>query len=147
MGESHNHLVALSTDPRPSATIAGLPQPTRTIRVLIVDDAPAFRRVARELLARRGYAVVGEADCAAAALDLCEQLVPDAVLLDVRLPDGTGFQVSALLTVRDDAPAVLLVSAEDDLGSYPLVDQSGARGLVAKAHLAAIDLTTFWPSP
>lgn len=114
---------------------------------MIVDDAPAFRQVARELLARRGYAVVGEADCAAAALDLCEQLVPDAVLLDVRLPDGTGFQVSALLTVRDDAPAVLLVSAEADLGSYALVDRSGARGLVAKAHLAATDLTTFWPSP
>jgi two-component system chemotaxis response regulator CheY len=114
---------------------------------LIVDDAPSFRRVARELLERRGYEVVGEADCAAAALDLCEQLVPDAVLLDVRLPDGTGFQVSALLTVRDDAPAVLLVSAQTDLRSYALVDQSGARGLVAKAHLAAIDLTTFWPSP
>ncbi len=114
---------------------------------MIVDDAPSFRRVARALLERRGYAVVGEADCAATALELCDQLVPDAVLLDVRLPDGTGFQVSPLLTVRDDPPAVLLVSAEDDLRSYALVDQSGARGLVAKAHLAAIDLTTFWPSP
>ncbi len=71
----------------------------------------------------------------------------ESQLLDVRLPDGTGFQVSALLTVRDGAPAVPLVSAETDLRSYALVDQSGARGLVAKAHLAAIDLTTFWPSP
>jgi DNA-binding NarL/FixJ family response regulator len=114
---------------------------------LIVDDAPSFRRVARELLERRGYAVVGEADSAAAALDLCDELVPDAVLLDVRLPDGTGFQVSALLSVRQDAPAVLLVSADEDLRSYALVDQSGARGLVAKAQLAAIDLATFWPSP
>jgi len=124
-----------------------LPKRTTTIRVLIVDDAPSFRRVARELLERRGYAVVGEADSAAAALDLCDELVPDAVLLDVRLPDGTGFQVSALLSVRQDAPAVLLVSADEDLRSYALVDQSGARGLVAKAQLAAIDLATFWPSP
>jgi DNA-binding NarL/FixJ family response regulator len=114
---------------------------------LIVDDASAFRRVARELLERRGYAVVGEADTAAAALVLCDELVPDAVLLDVRLPDGTGFQVSAQLMVREDAPAVLLVSADEDLRSYALVDQSGARGLVAKAQLAAIDLATFWPSP
>ncbi len=114
---------------------------------MIVDDAPAFRRVARELLERRGYAVVGEADSAAGALDLFDELVPDAVLLDVRLPDGTGFQVSALLTVREDAPAVLLVSADEDLRSYALVDQSGARGLVAKAQLAAIDLSTFWPTP
>lgn len=124
-----------------------MPKRTTTIRVLIVDDAPSFRRVARELLERRGYAVVGEADSAAAALDLCDELVPDAVLLDVRLPDGTGFQVSALLSVRQDAPAVLLVSADEDLRSYALVDQSGARGLVAKAQLAAIDLATFWPSP
>ena len=63
------------------------------------------------------------------------------------LPDRTGFQVSALLSVRQDAPAVLLVSADEDLRSYALVDQSGARGLVAKAQLAAIDLATFWPSP
>jgi hypothetical protein len=55
--------------------------------------------------------------------------------------------VSAVLAVGDDAPAVLLVSAEDDLKSYSLVEVSGARGLVSRAHLAAIDLTTFWPSP
>ena len=39
-------------------------------RVVIVDDHAGFRRVARELLGLRGYAVVGEAGCAAEALDL-----------------------------------------------------------------------------
>jgi two-component system CitB family response regulator len=91
--------------------------------------------------------VVGEADCAAAAIDLAEQLAPDAVLLDVWLPDATGFQVSARLTGGDRAPAVLLISAEVDLTTLALSEESGARGLVGKAQLAATDLSTFWPNP
>lgn len=115
--------------------------------VLIVDDAPAFRDVARQLLERRGYVVVGEADCAAQALKLADELCPDAVLLDIRLPDGTGFQVSAALARRDPAPAVLLTSTETNVPSYALMEHSRARGFVGKTQLASTDLTRFWPSP
>jgi PleD family two-component response regulator len=59
-------------------------------RVLIVDDAPVFRQVARELLERRGYTVVGEAGSAASAVDAVEWLAPDAVLLDVGCPIAAG---------------------------------------------------------
>jgi hypothetical protein len=44
------------------------------VRVLIVDDSAPFRRAARDLLRRRGYVVVGEAGCAAAALEAAERL-------------------------------------------------------------------------
>jgi DNA-binding NarL/FixJ family response regulator len=115
--------------------------------VLIIDDAQCFRRVARELLERRGYAVVGEADCAATALALAACLMPDAVLLDVRLPDANGFALSAVLAECDPPPAVLLVTIEPDLGSYGLLDRCGARGLVAKQALASTDLSCFWPGP
>jgi DNA-binding NarL/FixJ family response regulator len=117
----------------------------KDIRVLIVDDAPSFRRAARALLERRGYTVVGEADCCAAALDLVGRLAPDAVLLDVQLPDGNGYQLSAVLTDGARGPAVLLVSAAADLRGYALVEQCGARGLVDKADLAQTDLAEFWP--
>jgi DNA-binding NarL/FixJ family response regulator len=66
--------------------------------VLIVDDQPVFRRAAHELLEARGYAVVGEAGCAAAALQAAKQLEPDAVLLDVRLGDESGHEVARALT-------------------------------------------------
>ena len=46
-------------------------------RVLIVDDHAWFRTVARELLEARGYAVVGEAGCAATALEATERLATD----------------------------------------------------------------------
>ena len=66
-------------------------------RVLIVDDQPLFRRVAREVLDARGYTVVGEASCAASALEAAERLGPDAVLLDVRLGDDSGYAVARAL--------------------------------------------------
>jgi CheY-like chemotaxis protein len=56
--------------------------------VLIVDDDSQFRRIAAELLAGRGYRVIGEAGSAAEGLALASALRPDAVLLDIQLPDG-----------------------------------------------------------
>ena len=114
-------------------------------RVLIVDDAPIFREVARELLERRGYAVVGEADCAASALDASSRLGPDAVLTDIRLPDGDGFELCAALTRADPELAVLLVSADRVPPSAARVQASGARGFVLKSSLAGADFERFWP--
>ena len=102
--------------------------------VLIVDDAAVISRLARELLKRRGYTVVAEADCATTALSLADALTPDAVLLDVRLPDADGFDVAAAMT------------ADPQLSHYAMLEQSGARGIVAKADLAGTDLHAFWPA-
>jgi DNA-binding NarL/FixJ family response regulator len=115
-------------------------------RVLIVDDAPVFREVARELLERRGYAVVGEAHSAASAIDLNARLRPDAVLMDIRLPDGDGFELCADLVRADPDLAVLLVSADRAAPSPARVAASGARGFVLKSRLATADLEQFWPS-
>ena len=114
-----------------------------SVRVLIVDDSGPFREAARRLLERRGYQVVGEADSAAAGFNAVERLKPDAVLLDVRLPDGSGLDLCALLTRDDEAPAVLLVSGNGDLDSNR-AKARGARDLVAKTELAHIDLQRIW---
>ena len=113
------------------------------MRVLIVDDSGPFRGAARRLLERRGYQVVGEADSAAAGFNAVERLKPDAVLLDVRLPDGSGLDLCALLTRDDDAPAVLLVSGHGYLDSAQAKTR-GARDLVAKTELAHVDLDRVW---
>jgi CheY-like chemotaxis protein len=119
------------------------------VTVLIVDDAAVIRRLARDLLERRGYTVVAEADCAATALTLADSLMPDAVLLDVGLPDADGFEVAAALTAASasGSPAVLLMTADPQLAYYAMMEGSGARGLVAKTDLAATDLDAFWPAP
>jgi DNA-binding NarL/FixJ family response regulator len=114
-------------------------------RVLIVDDSPCFRRAARALLERRGYEVVGEAGRADAAVEAVAELAPDAVLLDVVLPDGTGFGVCSAITATRPAPAVLLVSSEDFGVCFGLAEQCGARGFVLKSRLGQCDLSNFWP--
>ena len=113
--------------------------------MLIVDDQPVFRRVARELLEARGYAVAGEATGAAEALAAAERLAPDAVLLDVRLGDESGHELARALSRLDCAPAVLLVSALDDGEGEERASACGARGFLPKAVLAVTDLAHFWP--
>jgi len=81
--------------------------------VLIIDDHAPFRAAARELLERRGFTVVGEADGAKAGLEAAEAVAPEAVVLDVQLPDGNGIDVCKALTEANPTLAVLLVSADE----------------------------------
>jgi DNA-binding NarL/FixJ family response regulator len=105
-------------------------------RVLIVDDHPPFRTVARELLERAGYTVTGEAGDAAEALAAVAAQAPDAVLLDVQLPGDDGFSVAAALAARG-GPVVVLVSSReaDDYGAR--IADCGARGFISKSKLSA----------
>jgi DNA-binding NarL/FixJ family response regulator len=114
-----------------------------SLRVLIVDDSPPFREAARAVLEARGYEVAGEADSARAAIDCARRLLPDAVLLDIDLPDGNGFGVCAGLMQCNPPPAVLLTSA-DDLRADPRVERSGAMGFLPKQQLARARLAEFW---
>lgn len=114
------------------------------MRVLIVDDAGVFRAVARELLARRGYVVAGEAACARDALALAERTAPDAALVDVSLGEDDGFALTRQLTQGRPGLAVLITSASVDQGFHERAAASGARGYVPKSELAAADLSAFW---
>jgi DNA-binding NarL/FixJ family response regulator len=105
--------------------------------VLIVDDHPSFRSLARAILEAEGFDVVGEAEDASGALDLAEALAPDVVLLDIALPDGDGIELTPRLRVADGRrPTVVLVSSRDrsDYGSS--LDTCGAAGFIPKDELS-----------
>src|SRR3954452_25469269 len=91
---------------------------SQPLRVLIIDDHAAFRAAARELLERRGFAVVAEADGAKAGLEAAAAVAPDAVLLDVSLPDANGIDICRALTEADPGITVLLVSADPGHGRW-----------------------------
>jgi len=126
---------------------ARLESASARVGVLIVDDAPAFRAAARDLLLSRGYAIAGEAADAQEALAVMERSAPDAVLLDVRLGGEDGFALAARLTALWPAVAVLLTSATRDERYHRLATLNGARGFVPKQDLARADLAAFWPRP
>ncbi len=105
--------------------------------VLIVDDHPSFRASARAILEADGFEVVGEAADGASALTAIGELRPELVLLDIQLPDMTGFDVCAALeSWNGSAPAVILVSSRDVSDYGELVASSRARGFVPKAELS-----------
>jgi DNA-binding NarL/FixJ family response regulator len=102
------------------------------VSVLIVDDHPTFRRFARQLLEQAGFAVVGEAEDCASGLEAARKLQPQAILLDILLPDGSGLDVAATLAERYEAAAVVLTSSRSaaDLGAA--LDETPARGFIPK---------------
>jgi DNA-binding NarL/FixJ family response regulator len=102
--------------------------------VLIVDDHPSFRASARAILEEDGYEVVAEAADGSTALALLRQLRPDVVLLDVQLPDMTGFDVCEECGDLERT-AIVLTSSRDAADYDGLLESSGARGFIPKAEL------------
>jgi DNA-binding NarL/FixJ family response regulator len=106
---------------------------TQPISVLIVDDHPVVRRGLRVLLeVQDGIEVAGEAGDGAAALVLAAELVPDVILLDLKLPGMDGIAVLGELRARDNAARVLVLTSATEPASASLAVRSGASGVVYK---------------
>lgn len=103
------------------------------IRVLIVDDHAVVRLGLRSLLSHaNGFRVVGEAGSMAESMSLVSQTRPDVVLMDVRLPDGSG--VEACRRIKHDHPdtrVVMLTSYSDEEAIVGAV-MAGASGYLLK---------------
>jgi len=104
--------------------------------VLIVDDHPSFRASARAVLEEEGFDVVGEASDGASALQAARELMPDVVLLDVQLPDASGFDICEFLCGDGPWPRIVLVSSRDAADYNGLIQASHARGFISKADLS-----------
>jgi DNA-binding NarL/FixJ family response regulator len=110
---------------------------TQDIRVLVVDDDVPTRVGVRTILSSEpDIEVVGEAGTAGEAINLCHQLRPDVVLMDVRLPDDDGISATRqiLKDVRDGlrAPRVVVLTTFD-YDEYVFRSlQAGASGFLLK---------------
>jgi two-component system response regulator AlgR len=86
-----------------------------SLRVLIVDDEPPARERLRSMLVEfGGFDIVGDAGNGAQALELVDTLLPDIVLLDVRMPGIDGLEVARQLATFEEPPAVIFTTAFDE---------------------------------
>ncbi len=112
--------------------------------MLVVDDQQLFRDVAREVVeATPGLELAGEAACAESALIAVDELIPELVILDVRMPGMGGVELAHVLLERSSPPAVLLVSAQPPPPSIPALEGGGVA-FVAKERLCPTVLRQVW---
>ncbi len=101
-------------------------------RILIVDDDRSIRRTLEKFLGGEGYDVVTAQDAPGAITAVAGTTSLDLILLDLGLPGGSGFDVLSALAGRPHAPAVVVVTARDDMQSTVKAIQLGAYEYVVK---------------
>lgn len=105
----------------------------KRIKVVLVEDSEVVRMGLTALLGTEPrLQIVGEAGSVAVGIETCTRVRPDVVLLDLRLPDGTGFEACRrILQLLPDTRVLILTSAVSDA----MVDEairSGAHGYLLK---------------
>ncbi|ANQ86659.1 putative bifunctional diguanylate cyclase/phosphodiesterase [Azoarcus olearius] len=112
------------------------PAPELVCRILVVDDDPALRQSLPRALARNGRKF-SESDTVAGAIALLEREPFDLVLLDYRLPDGTGLAVLDWLAQHQREEAVIMISGEDALDAAIGALRGGADDYLRKPYHVA----------
>jgi len=105
------------------------------IQILLVDDSELVRRGIKTVLSTHSeppMQVIGEANSVATAVSECARLKPDVVLLDIRLPDGSGLDACRQILQRQpDTKIIVLTSYSNDNFVYEAVT-CGAQGYLMK---------------
>ncbi|MFV0462529.1 MAG: response regulator [Nostocoides sp.] len=110
---------------------------SESVTVMIVDDHPMWLEAVGRDLTGAGFTVIATAQSVAAAGARARAVHPDIVLMDMRLPDGTGTEGTRAVLAGSPGSAVLILSAsserEDVLGAI----KAGASGYLVKSASAA----------
>ena len=120
----------MADDQGPARPVSGV---VGTIRVMICDDHALFRRgLSMVLETEDGIEVVGEAEDGEEAIRKAEELVPDVVLMDVRMPGINGIEATKAITEALPATTVLMLTVSDDEDDLFAAVKAGAAGYLLK---------------
>jgi two-component system repressor protein LuxO len=100
-------------------------------QILLVEDSPAMARVYREFLSVDGHAVVEAASVAAALAALAER-TPDAIVLDLQLPDASGLEVLKHVRTAGLVTAAVVVTANGSINAAVEAMREGAFDFIVK---------------
>ena len=104
-----------------------------TLRILIADDHPLFRKGMRALLtATAGTEVIGEATTGQEAIELAAALQPDVILMDLQMPGINGIEATRQILHTSPHIRILVVTLFEDDASIFSALRAGARGYILK---------------
>ncbi|HYB27706.1 MAG TPA: response regulator transcription factor [Solirubrobacteraceae bacterium] len=115
------------------------------VRVMVVDDAPSFRRVARAVIdATAGFESVRDAASGPEALAYVDVLQPHLVLLDVHMPEMGGVEVARRLHESHPEMVVVLISLQEVPNDPIALGTCGAAAFVCKQGFGTRTLRRLW---
>lgn len=105
----------------------------RTLKLLLVDDHEGFINAAMRHFRRMDWIdVLGSAGNGIEAIAQCEALRPDAVLMDLAMPEMGGLQATRLIKAQDNPPYIVIASHFDDAEHREHAVRAGADAFVSK---------------
>ncbi|MFG1923808.1 ANTAR domain-containing response regulator [Cryptosporangium sp. NPDC048952] len=117
----------MAESPASNPASAAAETATTTRRVLIAEDEALIRLDLKEMLVEEGYEVVGEAGDGQKAIELAEELRPDLVILDVKMPILDGLAAAERIAGDRIAPVVILTA----FSQRDLVERARSAGAMA----------------
>ena len=103
------------------------------VRVLLADDHELVRKGLRALIERQpDLEVAGEAADGREAVELCEQMKPDVVVMDIAMPRLNGIEATGQIVKRNPATGVIMLSMHSDEGYLTRALAAGAKGYLLK---------------
>jgi CheY-like chemotaxis protein len=100
-----------------------------------VDDSEAFRNALTQLALAAGLDIAGVAASGEEAIELFHSLSPDALVVDVRLPGMSGYEVAEQVVAAAPQTCVILVSATDGVSDARVLQKSSMTPAILRAAL------------
>ena len=113
-----------------------MPAAPPPLRILLVDDDPAFAELIKCVLTLDGSEVLGHALDGAEGVALANELQPDVVLMDVRMPRMDGLEATRRIRATVPDARVLVVSSSTDPEDVERARDVGAHGYLPKERVA-----------
>lgn len=100
--------------------------------IVIVDDEPITRLDVKDMLQLAGYEVIGEASDGFEAIRVCDELKPDLVIMDIKMPLLDGLTASKKIVANGSTSGIILLTAYSDRQFISKASDFGALGYLVK---------------
>jgi two-component system, chemotaxis family, chemotaxis protein CheY len=111
-----------------------MPSLIKDLRILIVDDSDATRRILGTIVRSRDWIVCGEAEDGWSGVRQFQELRPDAVLLGLSMPDINGLEAARIMSGSDPTVPIILFTAVDADGLEAAAKNAGICAVVPKTQ-------------